>query len=56
LHKAGDAKLTGNFRPIANLPSMSKLFEKIILSNIIQALKVNISMDLGPKEALSLLY
>ncbi len=34
LHKSGDRHLTKNYRPIANLPSLSKLFEKLILARL----------------------
>jgi hypothetical protein len=34
LHKSGERNLTKNYRPIANLPSLSKIFEKLVLARL----------------------
>jgi hypothetical protein len=34
LHKSGDRHLAKNYRPISNLPSLSKLFEKLVLAKL----------------------
>ena len=41
LHKKDDPSLTDNYRPISLLPSISKLFEKIVFIQLTEYLKQN---------------
>jgi len=41
IHKKGNSKLLGNYRPISTLPLLSKIFEKLMLSRLLSFIKSN---------------
>ena len=41
LYKKGDASLFGNYRPISLLPSISKIFEKVVYMQVYSYFKIN---------------
>ena len=41
LHRKGDKQLSENYRPVSLLPTLGKVFEKILYNNIFEYLQEN---------------